>query len=127
MYHCLWFVAGNPANAELFEPWTEVRAYMERMQAFGHGRFAEISGEAALAIGTDAEPVTPKNAGLDLPGQGFALGDAVTVAPNDYGRIPVAGQLVSYRYNEIVVARADAQAGEVMVHFPNIGFEITAA
>ena len=51
----------------------------------------------------------------------------MTVAPNDYGRIPVAGQLVSYRYNEIVVARADAQAGEVMVHFPNIGFEITAA
>lgn len=127
LYHCLWFVAGNPANAELFETWTEVRAYMERMQAFGHGRFAEISGEAALAIGTDAEPVTPKNAGLDSPGQGFALGDAVTVAPSDYGRIPVAGQLVSYRHNEIVVARADAQAGEVMVHFPNIGFEVTAA
>lgn len=127
LYHCLWFVAGNPANAALFEPWTQVRAYMERVQAFGHGRFVEISGEAALAIGTDAEPVMPENAGLDSPGEGFALGDAVTVAPNDYGRIPVAGQLVSYRYNEIVISREDPQAGQVLVHFPGIGFEIAAA
>ena len=127
LYHCLWFVAGNPANTALFEPWTQVRAYVERMQAFGHGRFAEITGADALAIGTGAQPVRPDNAGLDSHGQGFALGDAVTVAPDDYGRIPVAGQLVSYRYNEIVIACEDSQAGQVMVHFPNIGFDIAAA
>ena len=51
----------------------------------------------------------------------------MTVAPNDYGRIPVAGKLVAYRLDEAVIERQDNQAGRLMVHFPNIGFEVKTA
>lgn len=124
LYHCLWFVAGNEANASLFEPWRNVREYMARLQAFGHGTFTEITGETALAIGTEAQPQMA-NSSIDVRLAGeFTAGDRITVAPNDYGRIPVAGQLVSWNSNEIVIAREDEQAGQIMVHFPAIGFEV---
>ncbi len=128
VYHCLWFVAGNPANAPLLEPWPGVQAYLARMQAFGHGSFSELSPEEALAIGTSGTPAQPSNPVVDarLAGEHKA-GDQVAVAPGDYGRIPVSGSLVSWTNNEIVIQRQDEQAGEVLVHFPNIGFEVTAA
>ncbi len=128
LYHCLWFVAGNSANAPLFEPWPGVRAYLDRMQSLGHGTFNEISAESALRIGAEAEPEPPADARVDVHlAGGLNAGDAVTVAPNDYGRIPVAGQLVACRRDEVVIERQDEQAGRLMVHFPNIGFEVTAA
>ena len=34
VYHCLWFVTGNAANAWLLDPWPAVQAFVERMQAF---------------------------------------------------------------------------------------------
>ena len=126
LYHCLWFVAGNPANAPLFEPWPTVKAYLARMQSFGHGRFQEITSEEALRIGTSAEPQTPQDPQIAAHlGGDLAIGDQVAVAPNDYGRIPVTGRLVAYRDDEIVIAREDQQAGNLMVHFPNTGFEVT--
>lgn len=128
VYHCLWFVAGNTANAPLLEPWRQVRSYLERMQRFGHGTFSEIPAEEALAIGARAAPELPVDAAVDARLAGDIQVDRdVTVQPNDYGRNPVAGSLVSWNGNEVVIARQDDQAGDVMVHFPNIGFEVTAA
>jgi hypothetical protein len=127
LYHCLWFVAGNAANAPLLEPWPNVQAYLQRMHAFGHGTFTEVSPEAALAIGKDAEPQLAEALVEGRLAGGHSAGDAVTVAPNDYGRIPVAGQLLSWNRNEIVIQREDDQAGAIMVHFPNQGFEVVAA
>ena len=125
VYHCLWFVAGNVANEPLFEPWPAVGEFIDRMKAFGHGRFEEMSAEGALAIGREADPVIPAGAGVDQRiATGWTVGDAVTVAPNDYGRVPVAGTLVSHQRDEIVIEREDDEAGRVIVHFPNIGFEV---
>lgn len=127
LYHCLWFVAGNEANAALLQGWSNVQDYLARMQGFGHGAYTEISAEAALAAGTEAEPQLADAAVDARLSAGLAAGSAVTVAPNDYGRIPVAGELMSWDHNEIVIAREDPQAGHIMVHFPNIGFEVNGA
>ncbi len=128
LYHCLWFVAGNSANAPLLDDWPRTGAWMERMRAFGHGRFETIDAETALKIGADAEPVAPADAAVDARLAGpLEAGDTVTVAADDYGRHPVAGKLVSWTANEIVIAREDERAGHVMVHFPNQGFEVRPA
>lgn len=128
VYHCLWFVAGNPANTPLFDPWPAVSAYLERMRGFGHGTHTEITAETALDIGASSQPQAPHDSRVDphLAGD-LNAGDEVTVAPNDYGRIPVAGKLVAYRDNEVVIERQDAQANHLMIHFPNIGFEVSSA
>jgi len=56
-----------------------------------------------------------------------APGDAVNVMPVDYGRIPVSGRLQAMTPHEIVILRDDPVAGEIMVHFPTPGFEISRA
>ncbi len=127
LYHCLWFVAGNAANTPLIEAWPTVQDYLTRMQDFGHGCVTELAPQAALAIGAESEPQYPDAAVDPRYADTLAAGAAVTVAPNDYGRIPVAGKLLSWNGNEIVIAREDDQAGNIMVHFPNIGFEVAAA
>ena len=127
VYHCLWFVSGNPANAGLFAAWPQVRQYCQRMADFGHGQSSELSAEAALQIGCESQPEYPgavrQDAGLSST---IALGDGVVVSADDYGRNAINGTLVHWSTDEIVLLRQDSQAGEVMVHFPNQGFELMA-
>ena len=128
LYHCRWFVANNEANASLMEGWSRVQAYLERMQQFGHGSYQEIGAADALTIGREAEPVTPADAKVDaqLAG-GLTAGDPVTVAADDYGKNPLTGSLVSCTRDEIVVLRHDPDAGAIMLHVPQIGFELRRA
>jgi len=54
-------------------------------------------------------------------------GSAVTVTASDYAHDEIAGTLVGLDGDEIVVARDDARAGHVHVHFPRIGFHVKGA
>jgi glutathione S-transferase len=123
VYHGLWFVNQNPVNAPLLEPFGEVQAWMERMTTFGHGDVTEATGESALTAAADSEPAAP-----ELASAVFAdlAGKEVQVTPTDYGRIPVTGRLITASPEEIVIERQDNQAGCIMTHFPNIGFELSA-
>jgi hypothetical protein len=58
---------------------------------------------------------------------GIALGEKVRIAASDYGVEPVEGELVVCADNELAVRRTDPRAGEVVVHFPRIGFQMTRA
>jgi glutathione S-transferase len=122
VYHCLWFLNNNPVNATLLDAYPQVRAWMQRMAAYGHGRFEEVDGTAALAA---AKRDTAELPALEnhLP-YGIGLGDKVTVTPVDYGKIPVEGTLAAWSREEIVIARESAETGKVLVHFPSSGFEV---
>ena len=126
LYHCLWFVRNNPANTELVSRWSNVNAYVDRIGAFGHGRFEPLAPEAALAEGSAAEPVLPER-GTGTAERSVQPGQAVTVAADDYGRNPIAGELIRWDDEQIVILRNDDQAGNVCVHFPAIGFDVSAA
>jgi glutathione S-transferase len=124
VYHCLWFVAQNSVNATLLEPHGRVADWMARMAAFGHGDVRAATAEDALAHAYESTPVVPELSQLIL--HGVAIGSDVSVTPTDYGKVPVTGRLVAASPTEIVVARSDVQAGEVMTHFPTIGFQVSA-
>ena len=126
VYHCLWFVAGNPVVAPLLDPWARVKAWMARIADFGHGDARGLSAEEALEIGRAATPMAIDEAASCLP-EGLALGDAVTVTPVDYGLVPVAGTLERCTEHLCAVGRDDPRAGRVRVHFPRTGFRIDAA
>ncbi|MEM7219390.1 MAG: glutathione S-transferase family protein [Pseudomonadota bacterium] len=127
VYHCLWFVAGNPANADLLAPWPAVRAFMGRMAAFGHGSAEAIALDAALAIGTQAEPAAVE-AGVDeaVP-TSLGAGAAVKVIPTETPHLPVEGTLAAWGNSQITIAREDPVAGRVNVHFPLHGYDVIAA
>jgi glutathione S-transferase len=124
VYHCLWLVANNPTVAPLLEPYRNVSAWRARIAAFGHGNVTEISAEEALAIATAASPMPISKAASLLP-DGFALGQHAAVVPVDYGLFPVSGDLVICSAREYAVRRRDANAGEIVVHFPRQGFALT--
>ena len=123
VYHCLWFIDQNPVNAALIEPFQNVRSWMKRIAAFGHGEVEAASAEEALAHANELDPVLPELQSLALPGAD--IGDNVLVAPTDYGRVPVAGTLIAASSMELVLERKAPEVNRVMTHFPNIGFDVT--
>ena len=80
-----------------------------------------MTSAEALEIGRNATPqtATGEDAG-DLNGR--KPGDRVQVIPDDYGKIPVEGAIVSLSAQHIAIRRKDERAGDVVVHFPRAGF-----
>ena len=122
-YMNIWYVRGNlPDAAKLFERHPKMLAWEQRVKALGHGtRERELTAAEALEIARNATPQTPvaEDAG-DLNGR--KPGDRVQVIPDDYGKIPVEGTIVSLSAQHIAIRRKDERAGEVVVHFPRAGF-----
>jgi hypothetical protein len=48
----------------------------------------------------------------------------VKVSADDYGRDPIAGEIVFSNAHEIAIRRSDPMVGEVVVHFPRAGFVV---
>lgn len=126
VYHGLWFIQRAEAVAGILEPHTHLVAWVKRVQSLGHGTSDTMESGEAVALAAASTPVSPEGEDfLDL--HGLARGTRVTIAPTDYGIDPVEGELVLSRPNELAVRRVDARAGEVVVHFPRIGFEVRKA
>ena len=67
------------------------------------------------------------NVGQLLANAAEKYGDRVAVAPDDYGRDWVEGDLVIANAERIIIARSDARADHVHVHFPRVGYILRAA
>jgi glutathione S-transferase len=122
LYHMVWFV--RRPRPELFAPFPNISAWADRIKAIGHGTPTETHSKEPLAIAKAAAPAALKP--VSDP-NGPALGARVTVAADDSGRDPVAGELVSLSADEIVIRRADPAVGDINQHFPRIGFILAAA
>ena len=108
----------------MLDDYPAIGVWFARVTAFGHGESTKMeSADAiALAAGTKSHAATSVREGA-----GFSPGDAVTVSASDYAHDEIAGALVGLDADEVVVARDDARAGRVHVHFPRIGFHVKAA
>jgi hypothetical protein len=100
-----------------------LQAWYERVTAFGHGQPAPMTSAEAIAVAA-----TGSHAALSFEAEaGLEEGDEVTVTPTDYAHDAVAGGLVGLGADEVVIARRDARAGRLHVHFPRINFQIKKA
>ena len=123
-YFPVWMARGNIANADqLLQHCPAVRAWEARMLGFGHGSRSELSAAAALEIASTATPAPALGVDESDP-LGFAAGERVTVTPDDYGRVPVEGDLVTLRLHEVALRRWTPETGEVVVHFPRLGYRV---
>lgn len=125
-YHPLWFVEQAGPMAAILDPYPHLRGWLGRMAAIGHGAPSELSSDEAIAIARAAEPgMLPGRSLREIDGVG--VGDAVTVAATDYGVDPVSGTLANADADSIAVRRTDPRAGEVVVHFPRLGYRLARA
>jgi len=119
--HCAWYVRRGGPVADILQPFLHFSAWLDRVLALGHGRPGKMGSEEALAVARAA----PSHAQCEVEtGLGFEAGQAVTVAPTDYGQDPVAGTLVGLSRHEVVVRRTDERTGTVHVHFPRSGYQL---
>lgn len=120
-----WFINNAlPHRAKsTLEEFPRVLAWYERVRAIGHGMPNDMSTKDALAV---AKAATSEAQAAQDPHDphGRKPGDKVTVSADDYGRDPIAGEIVFSNAHEIAIRRSDPAVGEVVVHFPRAGFAV---
>ena len=93
------------------------------MRSIGHGTRSEMSSAEVLDLAANATPQTTTMPDPSDP-NGRKPGDRVEVAPDDYGKVKVSGEIVALSSQHIAIRRHDPRAGDVVVHFPRAGFQV---
>jgi glutathione S-transferase len=126
LFHPVYVLKVIPTTTPILEPYANIRSWMDRIEAFGHGSLTEIPSEEAVEIARAARSTT--GTGTD-PGDpnGRKAGDRVAVVHKDFGRDPVVGELVASSVDEIAIRRTDDRAGDVVVHFPREHYTVLPA
>jgi glutathione S-transferase len=122
IYHSVWFtVVKVPLLAGILDATPLVKAWVSRMQAFGHGNSHELSATDALKVAHDATPLdVSKEVFQDE--HGIPLGTQVIVQAESFGTEPTQGELVAATRTRYSLRRSDPRTGTVHVHFPRNGF-----
>lgn len=123
----VWFVKGRYSDAaQLLSEFPGILAWSAKMDAIGHGTFDTMTPEQALSIAKDASPATAEQTDAADP-QGLRPGMNVSVAPlTDSGESGVTGTVRALGRDSIALARHDALCGDVVVHFPRVGYRVSS-
>jgi len=122
-YHPLWALRSNAALEAKLDAHPHVVGWLDRIRDFGHGRPELLASGDALAIARRSKP-RPHAGDEGPPLEDAALGDTVEIAADDYAFEPSAGRLVVLGRDAIAIERSDPRAGDVVVHFPRIGYRV---
>jgi glutathione S-transferase len=120
-FHPFHWLKGRSAQRDLLSGFSQLWAWVDRMDALGEGQSTPVESVDALAAAKAARPAYQFASSLGTVGDP-ALGTEVSVAPSDYGLEPVVGTLVSIGLDHISLARTTEQTGDVVVHFPRWGY-----
>jgi len=121
-YHLVWF-ANNTRPKTLLSEHNNARAWQQRMQAFGQGQYTKVNKHQVFQAAKQAQPRALSD---DLV-QHSDIGKSVTIAPNDYARDKVSGQLVGANAERWIIARHTTEFGILHVHFPTAGYELSVS
>ncbi len=123
-----WFMERNIPDflATCFQSTPLTRRWYERMQDFKGQTPEEITGEDALGIAYNGAPrLKPASTAGEL--RDFSPGAPVQIAPDNYGKDWVSGDLVIANAERVIIARQDERAGNLHLHFPRVGYTLKRA
>jgi glutathione S-transferase len=124
VYHPLWFTQERtPALAGILDATPEVKTWMARMKAIGHGSPGKCNGQEALQTARSSTPAVVKGE-VFQDDHGIALGTQVVIAADNFGLEPTEGELIAATPTRYTLRRNDDRAGTVHVHFPRVGFTL---
>ncbi len=120
-FHPLWLHVSS-SRRPLDQRFANVVRWYDRVARFGQGRREEVDPEHAFEAARSGKP----RALPAIAGESDArIGRRVSVAPSDYGTVPVTGTLAAITPSRCIVARDTEQFGALHVHFPLRGFSLT--
>lgn len=126
-YHPLWFTKERtPDLADILNATPEVKSWMVRMQAIGHGAPGKLSAQQALQVAHKAAPASLQGE-VFQDEHGIPMGSTVVIAADHFGLEPTEGELVAATRTRYTLKRRDERAGTVHVHFPRVGFTLKKA
>ena len=125
-YHVVWFFRGRYADGPaLLEQFPNLLAWEQRVAAIGHGHPEDLDAKQALKIAREATSACTEHADPGDP-QGLAPGQRVAVVPDvDGGDPSVEGRVVAVSMDTIAISRSAPEVGEIVVHFPRVGYRVT--
>ncbi|MET0675896.1 MAG: glutathione S-transferase family protein [Bradyrhizobium sp.] len=126
VYHALWFLSAMPIDCSaILARYQEIAPWMARVAAVGTGTSSDMPPREAIEVARQAMPAVIRKSEpmADDP----PLGSVVAIRPDDYRTEEVVGELVLFDRNEWAVRRAGDQVGDVVVHFPRLGYSMKVA
>ncbi|MFN2427425.1 MAG: glutathione S-transferase family protein [Candidatus Binatia bacterium] len=122
-FHPVYTLKLISQTASLLEPYSHLCAWVERIDAFGHGEFSDMSGGEAVAVARVATPASGQGVDPAEPND-LRLGDRIEIVHESFGNDPVVGELVASSVHEIAILREDDMAGQVCVHLPREHYKV---
>jgi len=122
----VWFLRGRNAQADgLLSEFALIEAWEARIKAIGYGQPTTISVADAVHAARDSAPVMCEAEDPCDP-QGLRPAMAVSIVPlGDTGETPIIGKLIRVNRNSISIACHNPICGDVVAHFPRVGYRIT--
>lgn len=123
----VWFLNNAlPALAKsMLAEYPKLEGWFAALRGIGHGTMKAMDSKEALKIAREAQP-SALGASDEHDPNGLRPGAKVAVSADDYGRDPIAGEIVFSNAHEIAILRVDPAVGEVVVHFPRAGFNVSS-
>lgn len=125
VYHAFWFITARSQRlVHELAPYPLIQSWMGRMREFGHGTNLPMTAAEALDVAQRAFPAPLR---VSEPfAEDPQPGTNVRIRADDYGKDTIEGELVLIDAEEIVLRRHDARVGEIVVHFPRLGYDLRA-
>lgn len=125
-YFPVWMCQSNIANSrELLQPYERLQLWQQAMASIGHGARTELAAHEALTIASETNPAVDLKVDVSAFPK-LRYGDQVSVSASDYGRDPVYGELIGLDRETVSVRRSTEQLGDLVVHFPRIGYTVNS-
>ena len=112
VYARVWWLAALGGDFREIDGLRRLGDWRERVRAIGHGERREMRAEEAHSAAAAAQPV-------EAP-----AGPRVRIATEGQPSDPIEGELVLATSDRLVLRRRDPALGELLVHFPTLGYEV---
>jgi glutathione S-transferase len=121
----LWLARGGFPDlaAQLVEGFGRLHAWEQAVAGLGEGARTAITAQEGFAAARAASPATATDVD-PADAQGLRAGQRVEVTPDDTRRGAVLGEVVVATPNRIALRRTHEALGEIVVHFPRLGYRV---
>lgn len=121
-FMCIWFLLQNLNDPAIVSKYMHLEAWQNRMAEFRSTSTGALTSADAVELARKNPPPLPD--GAQVKSNQWKAGETIEIVATDYGFEPVRGELIKLLGNEIVIRCTDERAGQTMVHFPVVGYEI---